>query len=174
MGFQVDLKNWKEARNLITSLNPRIVRYQLEEPVEHIGNIAIKVAKGTFNKSAAPDGAPWDPISPTTYRLGKPPSSRPLIRSGAMRRGIHMNIIRRAGGPQVIVQTKVPYADKHQLGDKRNRLRGNRAPIPRRQFIGLGPNHMREIEKKTARWMNRYVDRPARLTKSTTRPKRLL
>lgn len=150
------------------------MKSQLEEPVYHIRELAIKVAKNTFSNRASPDGRSWAPISPTTYRLGKPRGSLPLVRSGAMRRGIHGTIIRRSRGPELIVQSDAPYASKHQLGDKLNRLRGNRAPIPQRQFLGLGDKHVRSIEQKTARWMNRYVDRPARLTKATRIPKRLL
>lgn len=173
-GIQVDLSGWREAAMLIRNLQPHITKYQLEEPLSHIQEIAVKVSKNTFRNKSDPDGKSWAPISPVTYRLGKPKGSAPLIRTGAMRREIHGTIIRRSRGPELIVQTRVPYADKHQLGDRRNRLRGHPAPIPQRQFIGLGDKHVRLIEKKTARWMDRYVDRPARMTKSTSRPKRLL
>ena len=139
------------------------MRSQLEEPIHDIRNKAIKVARNTFRNAADPEGRPWAPISPATFRLGKPKGSAPLVRTGAMRRGIHGVIIRRARGPELIIQSDQDYAGKHLLGDRLNRLRGNPAPIPARRFMGLGPKHLARIEKDTARWMDKYVDRPNRL-----------
>ena len=150
------------------------MRSQLEEPISHIRDLAIKVAKNSFRNNASPEGKSWAPISPVTYRLGKPPGSLPLVRTGAMRRGIHGVIVRRSKGPELIIQSDAPYAEIHELGDRMNRLRGHPAPIPARRFMGLGSKHMAAIEKKTARWMDRYVDRPNRLRPPTTRPRRLL
>ena len=173
-GFQVNLTNWREAVTLIKNLNPLVAKYQLEELLTKMENLAISISKNTFRTQSDPSGIPWAPISETTYRLGKPRGSPTLVRSGALRRSVHGQIIQRARGPELIIQSDLPYAEKHQLGDKLNRLMGQRAPIPARQFVGLSDTHVARFEQRTAEWLDRYVDRPARLTRATRIPKRLL
>lgn len=138
-------------------------------------DIAKKAYDRSFSRRQEPSGKPWPPISRTTFRLGKPAGSPPLVQTGNMRRSLKMEVIERAGGPQLIVQNTSRLAAIHEFGKKNNVLPfGIRAPIPARRFMGFSDGDIARSEKMAARWLDRYVDRPHRLTRARRTPKRIL
>ena len=126
MGMQVVLVNWKEARNLMMNLRPEIMEYQIAAPLKDIGNLSIKMARRSFNKKTSPDGKAWAPISPTTFRFGKPMGTPPLVRTGAMKGGLAVILVKRRAGMEVIVGTNKPYWIAHQFGSPSNKIRSSK------------------------------------------------
>lgn len=164
MGIRVDLVNWNEGLNLLKNLDPNIMQYQIEAPLKEIGNLAMKVAGRSFKTKRSPDGKSWAPISPSTYRFGKPTSSPPLVNTGAMRRGLSFSILRYSQKRELVIGTNKPYWWKHQFGHPTNKLPGIgiTAPIPARPFLGFGRADLVRVERITRTWLDRYSGKRGR------------
>ena len=175
MGIRVDLVNWNEGLNLMKNLRPEIMEYQIEQPLKEIGNLALRVAERSFKKRSSPEGKPWAPISPVTYRFGKRPGSAPLINTGAMRSGVSFSILRYSHKREIVVGTTKQYWWKHQFGHPTNKLPGIgiSAPIPARPFLGFGRADLVRVGRITHTWLNKYTGKVGRKVKRSRVPVKL-
>jgi phage virion morphogenesis protein len=175
MGMEVKLINWKEARNLLHNLRPEIMEYQIETPLKEIGALSIKMARRSFNKKSSPSGKAWDPISETTFKLGKPRGSPPLVNSGRMKSGLLFRIVKRRAGREVIVGTNKPYWIHHQFGKPRNRLPETNiiAPVPARPFLGANSSDEARFSQIIAKWLEKYTGKRGRAKRRGFHPVKL-
>ena len=79
-----------------------------------IGEYMIRSTEERFNRQGpAPDGTPWAPLKPGTLRRKK--HSKILTESGALRGGIHYQLLGR-NGVRIGTGMNIPYAAIQQLG----------------------------------------------------------
>lgn len=151
------------------------MEYQIEAPLKDIGNLAIKMAKRSFNTKSSPGGKPWAPISETTFRLGKPRGSPPLVNTGRMKSGLLFRIVKRRAGREVVVGTNKPYWIHHQFGKPRNRLPDTAipAPVPARPFLGASASDQAKFSRIIATWLEKYTGKRGRSKKRGFYPVKL-
>lgn len=117
----------------------------LTPAMRKIGDLVKNSSKGNFKAQSAPDGTPWQALSPVTIaarRKGKRKgaSDQILLDTGVLRNSINVENVT---AKSVTVASRLPYSAVHQFGGKAGR--GKKVFIPARPYIGVKPDDMLDI-----------------------------
>jgi phage gpG-like protein len=105
-----------------------------------------KIHANYFAQERTPTGGRWKPLSPNTVK--KKGRSRVLVDSGSLLSSLTTGGgIRRSSNNEIEFGTAVPYAVYHLTGF---RVRGRRAKVPPRVFLGLSQGGVDTIAKNIA------------------------
>jgi phage virion morphogenesis protein len=107
-----------------------------------------RVHREHFDNQSAPDGTPWEPLSP--YTVAKKGFDQVLRESGRLRGSLTRRgagAVRRVKQRELVYGTRVPYASFHQSGFRNARTNTR---VPARPMVGVGPEHVRAIAERVA------------------------
>lgn len=105
----------------------RLENADLGQLLRDLGSTAVKLVDRGFEGSRSPYGDAWAPNTPATIRLKG--SSKPLIRTGRLRRSIRAEV----RGVSVAIGSPVEYAPSPHLGTGR---------VPVREYLAMRPGNL--------------------------------
>lgn len=164
----------REVRHLLGSL--LVSLGDMRRPMATIGEIVVESVQRNFEEQRAPDGTPWQPLSPSyaRWKAKKGRSSKAVL---ILNRVLMGSIHRQANTDHVKIGTNVVYAAIHQFGGRivnrsANRT-GTRRPIksgrdvfavrrgsigtvmPARPFLGVRREDWEEISDVLTRHLKK-------------------
>lgn len=98
-----------------------------------IGEYLLESTQQRFIDQQAPDGEPWEPLSPKTLKNKKRPD-RVLTETGTLADTLNYQL----GANQLMFGSNMEYAATHQFGREND-------GIPARPFLGVAPFERKEI-----------------------------
>jgi len=105
----------------------------LEPAFRDIGEYLLESTQQRFVDQQAPDGEPWEPLSPKTLAKKKR-QDRILTETGTLADTLNYQI----GANQLMLGSNMEYAATHQFGREAD-------GIPARPFLGIAPFEQVEI-----------------------------
>lgn len=105
----------------------------LEPAFREIGEFMLETTQQRFDDMQAPDGEPWEPLSPTTLK-NKKRTDKILTESGTLADTLNYQL----GNNQLMFGSNMEYAATHQFGREAD-------GIPARPFLGVAPFEKTEI-----------------------------
>jgi len=122
------------ANQVTTALNKLLKQSDNLEPAfRDIGEYLLESTQQRFIDQQAPDGTPWEPLSPNTLRHKKRPD-RVLTETGTLADTLNYQL----GANQLMLGSNMEYAATHQFGREGD-------GIPARPFLGIAPFEHKEI-----------------------------
>lgn len=109
----------------------------LEPAFAEIGEYLLESHQERFALEVAPDGTPWEPLSPKTLRKKK--DDRILQESGTLRDSLAYQI----GSRELLFGTGLEYGATHQFGREDD-------GIPARPFLGLATGQWNDADEIVA------------------------
>ncbi|OUR89889.1 phage virion morphogenesis protein [Gammaproteobacteria bacterium 42_54_T18] len=127
----VDVRGQKQ----ISQALDRLLRQgsDLEPAFRDIGEYLLESTQQRFVDQQAPDGEPWEPLSPNTLKKKKRPD-RVLTETGTLVDTLNYQL----GANQLMLGSNLEYAATHQFGREAD-------GIPARPFLGIAPFEQVEI-----------------------------
>lgn len=149
MKIQLEIKD-HEIQELLNRLRQRIS--DLSPAMQAIGAFYERSVLENFKNQSAPDGTPWQPLSPVTLQLGLAKNKGWSKKGGLTAKGkrylsgkrilwehgdLEGSIHSQADRNSVTIGTggHIPYAAIHQFGGQAGR--GRKVTIPARPFLAL-------------------------------------
>jgi len=105
----------------------------LNPALADIGEYLLDSTQQRFVDQQAPDGTPWDPVSPKTLKKKKR-KDRVLTETGTLADTLNYQL----GANQLMLGSNLEYAATHQFGREAD-------GIPARPFLGIAPFEQTEI-----------------------------
>jgi len=115
----------------------------LSPALVEIGDYLVDSTQERFNDQQAPDGTPWEELSPLT--LSRKKSGLKILggETGSLRDNINYQL---QGGNTLLVGSNEEYAAMHQFGGiTSSRSMFPNQEIPARPFLGVAPFEHKEI-----------------------------
>ncbi len=113
------------------------------EPVlRSIGEYLLRVHETRFSEQKAPDGTPWEPLSPRYKRRKKRNADKVLTLDGWLRR-----LAYQVDDEGLSLGSNRIYAATHQFGDSERN-------IPARPFLGLTRNDLDYIQEEVEEYLS--------------------
>lgn len=131
--IKVELTNEKPLLNLLTSYIKQ--GQSLEPALAEIGEYLIESHQERFKLEVAPDGTPWEPLSPKTI-THKNGDDRILQASDTMRDQLAYQL----GSNELEFGSNLEYAATHQFGREED-------GIVARPFIGLATGQWNDVDE---------------------------
>lgn len=149
-----------KAMNGLSELLRRIKN--LEPVFEEIGEVLLKSTDDRWGREEAPDGTPWEQLSPVTFAKKSKNQDKILVESGHLR---EESLSYFASSDSLEFGTSSKYGATHQFGAKQGAFGKNRrgAPIPwgdipARPFLGLSDEDEMKIVAVVRRYLSDAVD----------------
>jgi len=105
----------------------------LNPALADIGEYLLDSTQQRFVDQQAPDGTPWDPVSPKTLKKKKR-KDRVLTETGTLADTLNYQL----GANQLMLGSNLEYAATHQFGREADGM-------PARPFLGIAPFEQTEI-----------------------------
>jgi phage virion morphogenesis protein len=128
------------VREALTALQKRLG--DLTIPFQDLGESLLNSTRARFDSMAAPDGAPWAPLSPA-YQKTKPKHKDLILTLNGYLRG---TLAYQASPRALRLGSPMNYAAQHQFGDPARHL-------PARPFLGLSEADRQEIIATLQDWL---------------------
>lgn len=120
------------ADNLAVMLNKYLKQgNDLTTPLRESGEFLLESTQERFRDMQAPDGEPWEPLSPKTLKHKKRPD-KILTETGTLADTLNYLV----SGNSLELGSNMEYAATHQFG---------RDDIPARPFLGFAPFEEKEV-----------------------------
>jgi len=129
--ISVDVRGQKQIANALNHLLKQ--GSDLEPAFREIGEYLLESTQQRFIDQQAPDGEPWEPLSPKTLAKKKR-QDRVLTETGTLADTLNYKI----GANQLMLGSNLEYAATHQFGREAD-------GIPARPFLGIAPFERKEI-----------------------------
>jgi phage virion morphogenesis protein len=119
-----------------------------ERTLKVIGQYVAEVGKQSFDNQRSPEGGPWKKLSAkrAAWKAKKGYDPRALILTKQLKNSITYSIQPSGMRPAVFIGPTAHHGVHHQFG-------APRAGIPARPFMGMGPQHEREVRRVVAQWL---------------------
>jgi len=129
--ISVDVRGQKKISQALNRLLKQ--GSDLEPAFRDIGEYLLESTQQRFVDQQAPDGEPWEPLSPKTLAKKKR-QDRILTETGTLADTLNYQI----GANQLMLGSNMEYAATHQFGREAD-------GIPARPFLGIAPFEQVEI-----------------------------
>jgi len=127
----VDIRGQKQVAQALNRLLKQ--GGDLEPAFRDIGEYLLESTQQRFIDQQAPDGEPWEPLSPQTLK-NKKRQDRVLTETGTLADTLNYQL----GNNQLMLGSNLEYAATHQFGREAD-------GIPARPFLGVAPFEQAEI-----------------------------
>jgi len=127
----VDVRGQKQISQALNRLLKQ--GSDLEPAFRDIGEYLLESTQQRFIDQQAPDGEPWEPLSPRTLKKKKR-QDRVLTETGTLADTLNYQL----GANQLTFGSNLEYASTHQFGREAD-------GIPARPFLGIAPFEQVEI-----------------------------
>lgn len=142
LDIQLHIGNAAEVKAAFERLEAALT--DLTPAFQDIGEALLNSTRERFNTQTAPDGSPWEPLSPGYAQRKKKNKDKILTLHGRLRGLLNY----RAGPREVRIGTPLLYGATHQFGAPERNL-------PARPFLGLSSDD----ETKLLDLLNEHLHR---------------